>query len=383
MIGDKRIQGSSTADQSTFQDFASSYAKHHPTMHLGHGCNGSSFPGGTVQGFKWKDLRYTMQDYAYTQLNILQLSFFISCCKYPSGKNVHSALKENSLPLLDFVEKVQQAVQGVIHTFNHTPIANPSITISNSAIQIDVDQSNAKFYKVLAPGKYKLTANAPGYSGSTKEIEITTGKTTEVMFSLHKMPKFQYHKDDTIGGWMKDMAMKCPQISRVYHIGMSSQIRRLWVMELSDNPGKHEPGEPEVMYSAGIHGNEVVGKEMLLMLIQHLCLSYGKDDVVTKLVDTTRLHILPLANPDGALKAEQGDCYSDKGRNNAKDVNLATDFPGMISWIMISILTIGIPGQFTLTYSIIQLRREVNQISKYFIRWLYHIKHNIAIYNLC
>lgn len=330
ITGDPRVHESSTADQQTFQDLASSYAERHPTMHMGHGCGNNSFPNGVVNGAKWKDLRYTMQDYAYTQLNMLQMSLFVSCCKYPPKSDIRRILKGNSLPLLEFVEKSQQAVKGVVHSFNHTAIMNASITIANSAMRIDVDQSNGYFYKVLAPGKYTLTANAPGYSSSTKNIEITSGKTSQVMFNLHTLPKFQYHTDDSIGRWMKGMTEKCPRISRVYNIGMSSQIRRLWVMELSDNPGKHEPGEPEVMYMAGIHGNEVVGKEMLLLLIQHLCLSYGKDDVVTKLLDTTRLHILPLVNPDGALKAQQGDCYSDKGRNNARDVNLANDFPGIV-----------------------------------------------------
>lgn len=271
-----------------------------------------------------------MQDYAYMQLNMLQMSFFISCCKYPSQSEIRGILKDNSLSLLKFVEKSHQAVQGVIHSFNHTPIVNATITIKNSAIRIDVDPSNGTFYRILAAGKYTLTANANGYSSSTKNIEIAPGKTTQVMFNLHKLPKFQYHTDESIGRWMERMAQKCPSISHVYNIGMSSQIRRLWAIELSDNPGNHEPGEPEVMYMAGIHGNEMVGKEMLLLLIQHLCLSYGKDDVVTKLIDSTRLHILPLVNPDGALKAKQGDCYSDQGSNNARDVNLATNFPGII-----------------------------------------------------
>ncbi|KAK3703586.1 hypothetical protein QZH41_019133, partial [Actinostola sp. cb2023] len=331
VMGDSRVQGSSTADHSTFQNIASSYAKRHPIMHLGHGCNASveSFTDGIVNGAKWKNLRYTMQDYAYINLNMLQLSLFVSCCKYPSGNGITKVLKDNGLSLLEFVEKAQQAVRGTVHTFNHTPIANASITIANSAMRIEVDQANANFYKILAPGSYKLTANAKGYSSSTKVIQITPGKTTTVMFSLHKLPKFQYHADDSIGKWMQGMAKKCPQISRVYNIGMSSQIRRLWVMELSDNPSKHEPGEPEIRYTAGVHGNEAVGKEMLLMLIQHLCLSYGKDDVVTKLIDTTRLHILPLVNPDGAGVAEEGNCHSDKGKNNARDVDLATDFPGL------------------------------------------------------
>lgn len=303
-------------------------------MHLGDGCNASlhHFDGGIVNGYKWKEQHYTMQDYAYLHLNMLQMSFFVSCCKYPPRNSFTPILKANGLPLLELVEKSHQAVTGTVHTFNHTPIANASITIANSAIQIDFHQPNAIFYKILAPGKYRLTAHAQGYSSSTKDVLIKPGKTTNVMFNLHQIPKFQHHKGDSIGRWMQDMSNKCPHISRVYSIGMTSQIRRIWVMELSDNPGKHVPGEPEVRYTAGIHGNEVVGKELLLLLIEHLCLSYGKDDVVTRLVNTTRLHFLPLMNPDGATLAEEGDCHSSKGGNNARGVDLNSDFPGRYAY---------------------------------------------------
>jgi len=91
----------------------------------------------------------------------------------------------------------------------------------------------------------------------------------------------------------------------------------------------HEAGEPEFSYVGGIHGNEAVGKEMLLLMIQHLCLSYGKDDLVTRLVNSTRIHILPVLNSDGAEVASEGDCLSNKGRNNARDVDINSNFPGI------------------------------------------------------
>ena len=58
-------------------------------------------------------------------------------------------------------------------------------------------------------------------------------------------------------------------------------------------------------------------------------MGFGNDHAITSLINRTRIHILPLANPDGAEKAIQGSCNSDKGSENANGVDLTQDFPGI------------------------------------------------------
>ena len=324
------VTGSVTSDNSLFKELALSYSTKHPTMHLGRGCNESAagFTNGIVNGIQWKELHYTMQDYAYLTLNIPQLSFFVSCCKYPPAKELEAIWEANREALLAFLSKSHQAVGGVIHTLDHRPVNSSTVTIKGSGPAIVLKQLGPSFYRLLAKGKYKITAHAPGYSSVTKEVAISDGSEVAVMFNLHEKPRFSHHKYAAMESFLRDISSKCPNITRLYNIGQTVQYRNIWVMEISDNPGMHEPGEPEFRYVGGLHGNEAVGKEMLLLMIQHLCLSYGKDDLVTRLVDSTRIHILPALNSDGSEVATEGNCVSDKGRNNARDVDLKSNFPG-------------------------------------------------------
>lgn len=138
---------------------------------------------------------------------------------------------------------------------------------------------------------------------------------------------FTHHNNEAMYNVMTDYAKNFPAITRLYPIGHTEEGRELMVLEISDNPGVHEPGEPEFKYIGNMHGNEVTGRETLLHLIAYLCTNYGTDPEVTELVDSTRIHIMPSMNPDGYKRAHVGDREGITGRTNANGVDLNRNFP--------------------------------------------------------
>ncbi|KFM74875.1 Carboxypeptidase M, partial [Stegodyphus mimosarum] len=138
---------------------------------------------------------------------------------------------------------------------------------------------------------------------------------------------FVYHNYQSMTSVLHQLANEYPQLTKLYSIGKSTQGRELWVILVTSDPQEEPLLKPNVKYVANMHGNEAVGRELMLHLTSYLLKNYGKDDYVTWLMDNTRIHIMPSMNPDGFEASVEGQCSGVQGRNNANSLDLNRNFP--------------------------------------------------------
>jgi len=98
---------------------------------------------------------------------------------------------------------------------------------------------------------------------------------------------------------LQSLEQKYPHLARVFSIGKSVKGRDLLVLEISENVHKRNLGEPMFKYVANMHGDEAVGRQLLIILGQYLLDQYGKNDRITQLVNETDIYLMPSMNPDG------------------------------------------------------------------------------------
>lgn len=115
----------------------------------------------------------------------------------------------------------------------------------------------------------------------------------------------KYHSHEDLISVFEDLERDFPFIAKKGTIGKSVQGRELVFLRITANASAPRPlGRPMFKYVGNMHGNEAVGREILIALADHLVHRYEKDVEVTKLIQSTDIYILPSLNPDGFAKAK-------------------------------------------------------------------------------
>ncbi|MDH5715457.1 MAG: M14 family metallopeptidase, partial [Candidatus Aminicenantes bacterium] len=76
--------------------------------------------------------------------------------------------------------------------------------------------------------------------------------------------------------------------------------KEIWCMEITNYASGAPETKPGMYIDGNTHAGEVSGAEACLYDIYYLLTNYGKDSLVTKLLDTKVFYIIPKINPDGS-----------------------------------------------------------------------------------
>ena len=136
-----------------------------------------------------------------------------------------------------------------------------------------------------------------------------------------------YHSHDQLLETLDRVATSFPELVSRYDLGSSVQGRVIPAVKLASQSPRPSL-VPMVKYVGNMHGDETVGRELLIALVEYLANNYGVEDRVTRLLDTTEIHIVPTLNPDGF---EVKKLFGSSQRENANGKDLNRAFP---TWVM-------------------------------------------------
>lgn len=109
----------------------------------------------------------------------------------------------------------------------------------------------------------------------------------------------KYDNYDELTTLFKQLQEEYPNLAKLHSIGRSVKNRELWAIEINRNVSDRALLTPMFKYVANMHGDEAIGRQLMVYLARYLLANYGKDERVTKLVDTTDIYLMPSMNPDG------------------------------------------------------------------------------------
>ncbi|MFF4892736.1 M14 family metallopeptidase [Micromonospora chersina] len=95
-------------------------------------------------------------------------------------------------------------------------------------------------------------------------------------------------------------AARFPGLAKVETIGRTVQGQPILAVKVTRGARTLPDGQrPAVLYASTQHAREWITPEMTRRLLHHVLDNYGADAEITRLLNTTELWFLPVANPDG------------------------------------------------------------------------------------
>jgi len=160
-----------------------------------------------------------------------------------------------------------------------------------------------------------------------------------------------YHNYNSLYLEMKDLESRFSSIMKLYTPGYawlnitcpdaahprvpstSTCRRQLWVMRISSTPTLTSD-KTRMIYFANMHGDEVIGRELMFRLIELIGTGTDSDPEITSMLielrNNAEIFMMPSTNPDGYEKTKRNDCWSSSGTSHTTcytGLDLNRNFP--------------------------------------------------------
>jgi len=113
-------------------------------------------------------------------------------------------------------------------------------------------------------------------------------------------PSAGYHNYQALTNALKQVAGQNTKITKLTSIGKTLKGKDLWVLRVSGVKGPSPLEKQALLICGNLEGDHVIGSEVALNIAKYLVEQYGKDEKVTRVLDTRTFYIIPRLNPDGA-----------------------------------------------------------------------------------
>jgi len=112
---------------------------------------------------------------------------------------------------------------------------------------------------------------------------------------------------DELSVLLRQWADQRPNLVTLESIGTTPEGRPIWFLTITNQATGPAQDKPALMVDGNMHATEWAGGVAALHFLHKLLASYGKDERVTRLLDTRTVYILPRMSPDGVdATLEQG-----------------------------------------------------------------------------
>lgn len=110
----------------------------------------------------------------------------------------------------------------------------------------------------------------------------------------------RYYRYDELCELLAAYAAEFPDLVTVLDAGKSHEGRDIKLVEVTNSATGKASDKPAFWCDGNIHASEVSASAAVLYILHRLTSAYGKDENVTRALDTRAFYLMPRVNPDGA-----------------------------------------------------------------------------------